>query len=333
MNLHVQLPQFEGPLGLLLYLIKKEEMNILDIDIHVICKQYLSTLQLMRELDLEVAGEFVSMASTLIHIKSRMILPQYNEQGEIVENEDPRKELVKRLVEYQKFQEASKNLYERPLLGRDIFPRGEKFNLEPSTTEVTLDEKGLFHLISAYRFILRSLKKKIHFVATKSQSIAGRILEIRNKFILGQRISFKDLFLPGEGVSQKVLITFLSLLELSKLGFVSLFQPDMTSEIYIETKKIIEGDVISQVDEFEASSKNIELLMEEAQAEQDHEMREDVAMISIESQEGVNSELDSSISPATDEEIFEAEMSLTLNEEEINEKILLNSENQTGESS
>ena len=98
-QLTVTLPKFEGPLDLLLYLIRKEEMDIFDIKIHEITRQYLEYIKRMRELDLEVAGEFISMASTLIHIKSRMLLPQYNDQGEIIESEDPRKELVQRLLE------------------------------------------------------------------------------------------------------------------------------------------------------------------------------------------------------------------------------------------
>ena len=103
----IQLERFEGPMGLLLHLIRKEEMDIFDIKINEITTQYLEYIKLMKELDLEVAGEFVAMAATLIHIKSRMLLPQYDENGEVVENADPRKELVQRLLEYQKFQEAA----------------------------------------------------------------------------------------------------------------------------------------------------------------------------------------------------------------------------------
>ena len=101
MSINIQLERFEGPLGLLLYLIRKEEMDIFDINVHHITRQYLEYIREMKRLDLEVAGEFVSMASTLIHIKARMLLPQYNEEGEILEDQDPRKELVQKLLEYQ----------------------------------------------------------------------------------------------------------------------------------------------------------------------------------------------------------------------------------------
>ena len=107
MSIRVQLQQFEGPLDLLLYLIRKEEMDIFNINVVEITKQYLDYIKLMKEFDLEVAGEFVAMASTLIHIKSKMLLPQYDENGEVVESEDPRKELVQKLLEYEKFKEAA----------------------------------------------------------------------------------------------------------------------------------------------------------------------------------------------------------------------------------
>jgi segregation and condensation protein A len=144
MSINIQLPKFEGPLGLLLYLIRKEEMDIMDIKIHEITKQYFEYIKLMKELDLEVAGEFVAMASTLIHIKSRMLLPQYDENGEIVENEDPRKELVQKLLEYQKYQEAAKLLYDRPLLGRDLWGRGVRETLAPKEDEIILEDNALF---------------------------------------------------------------------------------------------------------------------------------------------------------------------------------------------
>lgn len=119
-GIRVQLQQFEGPLDLLLYLIRKEEMDIFNINIVDITKQYFDYIKLMKEFDIEVAGDFIAMASTLIHIKSKMLLPQYDENGEVVEQEDPRKELMQKLLEYEKFKEAAKSLYERPLLNRDV---------------------------------------------------------------------------------------------------------------------------------------------------------------------------------------------------------------------
>jgi segregation and condensation protein A len=250
MSINIQLPKFEGPLGLLLYLIRKEEMDIMDINIHEITKQYFDYIKLMKELDLEVAGEFVAMASTLIHIKSRMLLPQYGENGEIVEQEDPRKELVQKLLEYQKYQEAAKLLYERPLLGRDLWARGVRESLTPKEDEIVLEENALFSLIATYRKVINVAKKKIHQVTSKTQSISSRILEIKDRLVLGQKVVMMDLVLVSEDRARQALITFLSLLELGKMGFVSLFQTEAYADIYVELRKVVEGDVLSSVEEY-----------------------------------------------------------------------------------
>lgn len=251
MSLTIQLPYFEGPLGLLLYLIRKEEMDIMDIKVHEITAQYLEYIKLMKELDIEVAGEFIAMAATLIHIKSRMLLPQYNENGEIIEQEDPRKELVQKLLEYQKYQEAAKLLYERPLVGRDIFLRGVRERLEPKEEEIELEENALFSLITSYRKLLRAATKRVHKVAAKTQSIANRILEIKDRLLVGVRVAMSELVQNAEDRARDTLITFLSLLELGKMGFVGLAQTEPYSEIWIETKKPIEAAIISKVEEYD----------------------------------------------------------------------------------
>ncbi len=253
MSIHIQLERFEGPLGLLLFLIKKEEMDIFDINIHQITKQYLAYVKAMKQLDLELAGEFVSMAATLIHIKSRMLLPQYDENGEEVEVEDPRKELVQKLLEYQKFQEVSAKLNERPLLGRETFKRGFKEDIEAAEEgEIIVEENPLFSLIKAYRMSLKRMQKNVHRVATAMQSIASRILEIKDKIIVGQQVRFSEI-VEKEKEEQQKLVTFLTLLELGKLGFVSLFQNETFGEIYIEGRKPIEGDVVERVEDYETS--------------------------------------------------------------------------------
>lgn len=252
MSITVQLPKFEGPLGLLLYLIRKEEMDIMDIKIHEITKQYFEYIKLMKELDLEVAGEFISMASTLIQIKSRMLLPQYDENGEAIEQEDPRKELVQKLLEYQKYQEAAKLLYDRPLVGRDVWLRGTREKLDEKEEEIILEDNALFSLISSYRRVLRSVKKKVHQVAAKAQSISSRILEFKDRLIVGQRTTMMDLVNATEDRARQALITFLSLLELGKMGFVGLYQTEVYSDIWVETKKPIETDVLSRVEEYDS---------------------------------------------------------------------------------
>jgi segregation and condensation protein A len=256
LSLTIQLPKFEGPLALLLYLIRKEEMDIFDIEIHRITAQYLEFIRLMKELDLEVAGEFIAMASTLIQIKSRMLLPQYNEQGEIVDSEDPRKELVQRLLEYQKYQEVGKSLYERPLLGRDVWTRGrrEKFE-ERILEEIELEENALYSLITSYRRAFKAAAKRVHKVSAKTQSIASRIMQIKDRLIMGIRVAMSSLTengVSGDEKRRQILITFLSTLELAKMGFVRLFQSDTYQEIHIETVKVIEAAAVSQVEEYES---------------------------------------------------------------------------------
>jgi segregation and condensation protein A len=316
MGLTVQLPKFEGPLPLLLYLIRKEEMDIMDIRINEITSQYLEYIKLMKELDLEVAGEFVAMAATLIHIKSRMLLPQYDENGEIVENEDPRKELVQRLLEYQKYQEAAQHLYERPLLGRDLWARGIREKLEVKEDEIILEDNALFSLISAYRFALKGAKKKIHQVAAKLQSIASRILEIKDRLVLNQKVAMSDLITATEAKHRQVLITFLSILELGKMGFVRLFQSDTYQEIYIEAHREIEAAALSRVEEYDNvnASEKADVKNEATETASEDFVLADESLEESEEQ----TEMNFGFQPqemASDEDILAAEKELALNPE------------------
>ncbi len=242
-------------MGLLLYLIRKEEMDIMDINIGDITRQYLDYIRQMKELDLEVAGEFVAMAATLIHIKSRMLLPQYDEKGEEVITEDPRKELVQKLLDYQKYQEVAKKLYDRPLLNRDVFTRGvrEDFQDEDAANKVVIDDDGLFSLIASYRRVIRKAQRAVHKVRPKVQSIANRVLELKDRLIVGVRTTLREL-VTATGVEQRtqLLITFLSMLELGRMGFVSVFQAETYGDIHIEPKKAVERNVLERVQEFDS---------------------------------------------------------------------------------
>ena len=254
-QLRVHLQQFEGPLDLLLYLIRKEEMSILDINIVEITKSYLDYIKLMKEFDLEVAGDFVAMAATLIHIKSKMLLPQYDENGEIVDQEDPRKELVQKLLEYEKFKEAAKALYDRPLLNRDLWSRGSREKLEVKDDEIELQDNALFSLIGHYRRVVKALHKRVHKVNVKLQSIASRILQMKDKLIVGIQVTMQELYdtaiVEPQERMRNGLMTFLSLLELGKMGYVNLYQTDTYGDIFVNTKKPIEGDVVSKVEEYD----------------------------------------------------------------------------------
>lgn len=253
MSIHVQLDRFEGPLGLLLHLIREQEMDIFNINIHHITRQYLEYIKTMRRLDLEVAGEFVAMAATLLHIKSRMLLPQYGEDGEEIK-EDPRKELVQKLLEYKMFRELSADLYKRPLLGRDVFARGEVEDVEAAEEgELVLEENPLYSLIHAYRTALRNMKKTVHRVIGEMQSIATRILEMRTYLQVGRKVMFSELITASsEHKGSQVLVTFLALLELGKMGFISVFQSEAFADIHIEAKQEIDRDAVLQVESYDS---------------------------------------------------------------------------------
>ena len=319
MSIRVQLQQFEGPLDLLLYLIRKEEMDIFNINIVEITKQYFDFIKLLKEFDLEVAGDFIAMASALIHIKSKMLLPQYDENGEVLEQEDPRRELVQKLLEYEKFKEASKSLYERPLLNRDVWARGLREKIEVKDDEIELEDKALFSLIGSYRRALTLLNKKIHKVSIKLQSISSRIVEMKEFLRPGTTVRMVEMFSQSLGEqlqrSRQALITFLSLLELGKLGYVSLYQTDVYGDIHIQTKKEIEDDVLSRVEEyghinneelaqnlFSKAEFNDEEIIEESERPEDVSLP--VASAEIES---------ATNDMATDEEILAAELELEPN--------------------
>lgn len=317
MGLQIQLERFEGPLGLLLHLIREQEMDIFDIDISKITAQYLEYIRAMKRLDLEMAGEFVAMAATLLQIKSRMLLPQYNEAGEEIEKEDPRKELVQRLLEYQKFQEGAKQLSERPWVGRDIWLRGERLDLTlPQDDEIVVEENPLFALISSYRKVIRAMKSGVHRVVGAMQSIASRILEMKEQLVVGHRVTFSQLVTAeGEDRPNQVLVTFLSLLELAKMGFISLFQSETYGEVHVDTKRSIDRDVVSQVENYE--SVHTEQVAEQILAES---IAETPTVIGVPNE---NSEEPTVFDAATDEEIEAEER--RLEEAELgSEQIVLN---------
>ncbi len=266
-GVNVQLNTFEGPLSLLLYLIRKEEMDIYDIPIHSITQQYLEYIQIMKELNLEVAGEFVAMASTLIYIKSRMLVPHYNENGEEVA-EDPREELVQKLLEYQKYQEAGREIYKRPLLGRDVWLRGAKESLPKVEDEIILDDRGLFSLIAAFRQLMKEAVKTTHQVHGKGESISARLLSIRHRFIVGEQIELRSLL--GETFTKRdLIITFLSVLELSRMKFIRIYQTENFAPLYLETLRLVTSDIVSKVQEFDSANAAVtaETIMNEAQAQ------------------------------------------------------------------
>ena len=230
----VKLETFEGPLDLLLHLIRKNELNIYDIPIADITRQYLDYLQLMKELNLEVAGEFLVMASTLLQIKSRMLLPTPGDEEGGEEEEDPRAELVRRLLEYQRYKAASLLLRERDLLGRETFAR--KFD-PPDLAELITEEGPLelelFQLIDAFRKLLAKLPAAaVHQVAADTISIADRITELLALVVDRQNLLFDELF-DERTTREFLVVTFLAILELCKLRAINIVQDERYGAILL----------------------------------------------------------------------------------------------------
>ncbi|MBT0664361.1 segregation/condensation protein A [Geobacter pelophilus] len=223
----VRVESFEGPLDLLLHLIKKNEVEICDIPIATITRQYLEYLELMKELNLEIAGEFLVMASTLLQIKSRMLLPatEEDEAGE-VEELDPRAELIKRLMEYQRYKDAAAVLGARELLGRDLFARSMPFpdELEEKEDDQPL-ELALFDLVEAFRQVLSKVPfEHFHDVISETISVAERIGRILDMIDQSGSVLFEDLFADEPLSRELVIATFLALLELCRLKSVRVAQ-------------------------------------------------------------------------------------------------------------
>jgi len=229
----VKLDNFEGPLDLLIHLIKQNEVNIYDIPIALITAQYLQYLDMMQELDLDVAGEFVVMAATLIHIKSRMLLPR-PDAGQEDPEEDPRELLVRRLLEHQKYKAAAELLHERETLreAQWLRPDGRVAAIAGDEYEPEL-EVDLFSLLTAFRAVLERASRRPQVPLPSEQiSIEDRIAQLLARLSETEACGFEDLF---EDVSSKpdLIVTFLALLEMIRLKLVRVFQAGQLGPIRI----------------------------------------------------------------------------------------------------
>lgn len=230
-NIHFKLPVFEGPLDLLLHLIKENKLNIYDIPIALITKQYLEYLELMKELNLEIAGEFIVMAATLIHIKSKMLLPKDEEQTE-EPLEDPRTELVERLIEYQKFKDASKTLRLREEIWKDIFhrPPPEKEDIEFEATALT--EVNIFDLIEAFKSLIEKAPHEVMEITRQALTVADKINFIMERLEGEDGIRFDELFEVNYN-RVSLIVTFIALLELMRLGLAKAYQERKFGPIWV----------------------------------------------------------------------------------------------------
>ena len=222
----VHLDKFDGPLDLLLHLIRKNELDVCDIPIADITRQYLDYIKLMKDLNLEVAGDFLVMAATLLQIKSRMLLPVDEPEEGAEEEGDPRAELIRRLMEYQQYKEAGMVIGARALLGREVFTRtGPDPMLADARNEEGPLEVSLFDLVDAFRVLLARIPAE-HFhdvAAAETFSIADCINEILSLLQERDTVQFDDL-VRDELTRERVIVTFLALLELCRLKLIRIFQ-------------------------------------------------------------------------------------------------------------
>lgn len=235
MSYKVKLQIFEGPLDLLLFLIKRDKVDIYDIPIADVTKQYVEYMELMQLLDLEIAGEFLVMAATLMHIKSKMLLPPDETELEEEEQEDPRDELVRRLLEYKKYKEAADKLQSMHDSHKGIFVRAG----EGERSRVVADdgseyfEASLFDLITAFRKVLKNVPKEaFHKVVKNEFTVSDKIHQIYHVLAKQSRVFFTSLF---EDVKNKdeIIATFLAILELMKMREIFVVQKTFFDEIEI----------------------------------------------------------------------------------------------------
>lgn len=243
----VSVPQFEGPLDMLLQLIQKHELDILDIPVGFVTEKYLEYLAVMRALSIDVASEYLVMAATLTHIKSKMLLPDLpkegGEDGADEEEEDPRADLIRRLLEYQKYKAAAESLGGRETLGKDVFPRG---SAEPVPEgPAPFAASTTFELLDAFSKILSRTKTKVeHEVVFDRISISDRIAELVDSLKERRSTPFEELFARRSGEAPTrfdLIITFLAVLEMARLRMMRVYQADSLSQIHCELL-VVEDD-------------------------------------------------------------------------------------------
>ena len=236
MSYEIRIENFEGPLDLLLHLIKKNEMDIYDIQVAEITGQYLAILDTMKNLNLDVAGEFLLMAATLLHIKSKFLLPLSDDDDLDDDEIDPRAELVRRLLEYQKYKDAGNTLDQRPRLSREVFAR--KFHSPELAKLAEQDEGemlevGVFELVEAFQRLLKETSDPvIHEVNVERISVADRVNTILTMLSGRKDLGFNEIFVEKPD-RQMVVVTFIAMLELVRLRLVRLMQNDRCGNIWL----------------------------------------------------------------------------------------------------
>ncbi len=227
--LRVILETFEGPLDLLLYLIRRQNLDILDIPVLLITQQYMSYIDAMQDLEIELAGEYLLMAAMLAEIKSRMLLPRPPVEEE--EGADPRAELVRRLQEYERYKEVSENIDAMPRVGRELFPvqlPPQRIDVDKPLPQLQIDE-----LLLAFREVmLRAELFTSHHIQREPLSVRERMSGILERLQNGERIAFASLFLPAEG-RLGVVVSFIAILELTREELIQIDQSEPYAAIHL----------------------------------------------------------------------------------------------------
>lgn len=229
-ELQLELGEFAGPLDLLLYLIRREEANIFDIPIARITDKYLEYIRLMERLDIAVAGEFLVMAATLIEIKSKMLLPQDPvEEGE-EEAEDPRQELVDRLLEHQKFKLAAESLWSRATVEQAVFTRGA-LETDENNPEISAT---VFDLFDVFQKIIERHREQIEMeIHREEMSLAEMIRNLRERLRTEMKLRLTDIF-KGMGSKRELIVAFIAVLEIVRTETVRLVQSETFGDVTIE---------------------------------------------------------------------------------------------------
>lgn len=238
----VRLEVFEGPLDLLLYLIKKDEVDIYDISIERITSQYLEYMEAFQVLNIELAGEFIVMAANLLYIKSRTLLPKDQQMGEVDDDEDdPRWELIRQLIEYKKFKEAASQLRVREQQQERMFPRSPSVPELPGQDENRLiEDVGIFDLINAFQKVLKRIEDKkedLREIFAENFTVADKIDHLLMVTSSGVAVKFEECF-AGVASRAEIVVTFLAMLELIRLKQFRVRQERNFGEIWIEPSQL-----------------------------------------------------------------------------------------------
>lgn len=232
MSYKIKLQLFEGPLDLLLYLVKKDHLNIYDIPVSEVTDQYLAYIELMKSLDLNIAGEFLVMAATLLQIKSKMLLPAVeSEQQE--EQADPREELVKQLLEYERFKEIAQELRQREISQQDIYKRPKAAEKDIPAEAPAYFEASIFDLITAFSKALEETPKELFYDVIKDEfTIEQKIHDILHLLIMRTSVKISELFAKTKN-KLEIIVTFLAVLELIRLKEILAVQREVFGEIEV----------------------------------------------------------------------------------------------------